>query len=147
MIHPTMKNEPRMKHGQSMEFANPATTGLAHGRITENIIGSSFEVHKSLGCGFLERVYQKALQVELEKRGFQAVIEHKIKVRYKGVVVGDYEADMLVENCVLIEIKVAPDYRSEDEAQLLNELKATGMNVGLLLNFGRTKVEFKRFVF
>jgi GxxExxY protein len=136
-----------MKHGLNTDLANPATTGLAFGDITENIIGSAFEVHKTLGYGFLEKVYQKALQAELQQRGLQVVSEQKIKVYYKGIIVGDYEADLLVENSVLVEIKVTPFYNKENEAQLLNELKATQVGVGLLLNFGRTKVEFKRFVF
>ena len=76
-----------------------------------------------------------------------AEIEHKIKVRYKEVVVGDYQADLFVEGKVLVELKVSSQYNPEDEAQLLNELKATGIKVGLLVNFGRTKVEFRRLVF
>jgi GxxExxY protein len=115
--------------------------------ITEKIIGAAFEVHKVLGYGFLERVYQKALQVELNRLGMRAELERKIKVLYKGVIVGDYEADLFVEECVIVELKVAKDYNPLDEAQLLNELKATGIKVGLLINFGRTKVEFKRMVF
>jgi GxxExxY protein len=136
-----------MKHGLNTDGASPATTGLAHGQITEQIIGASFEVHRELGYGFLERVYQRALQMELQKRGLRADVERKIKVHYKGAVVGDYEADMIVEDVVILELKVAPRYNHEDEAQLLNELKATGIKVGLLLNFGRAKVEFQRFVF
>jgi len=120
---------------------------LKHEEITKEIIGSAFEVHRVLGYGFLERVYQKAMQAELAKRGVKAEIEHKITVRYKNIVVGDYQADLFVEEAVIVELKVAKTYRSEDEAQLLNELKATGIEVGLLINFGRTKVEFKRMVF
>ena len=120
---------------------------LAHERITQAIIGAAFEVHAVLGYGFLERVYQKAMQVELIKSGFQAEREYSITVHYKGVVVGEYEADLFVNECVLVELKIAKAYRSEDEAQLLNGLKATGVKVGLLINFGREKVEFKRLVF
>jgi len=87
------------------------------------------------------------MPAELAKRGVKAEIEHKITVRYKNIVVGDYQADLFVEEAVIVELKVAKTYRSEDEAQLLNELKATGIEVGLLINFGRTKVEFKRMVF
>ena len=97
--------------------------------------------------GFLEKVYQRALKLELELRGLKAEIESKIKVVYKGVVVGDYQADLFVNDSVIVELKVAKEYQSSDEPQLLNELKATGVKVGLLINFGRTKVEFKRLVF
>jgi GxxExxY protein len=77
----------------------------------------------------------------------KAELERKIKVLYKGVIVGDYEADLLVREFIIVELKVAKDYQPADEAQLLNELKATGIKVGLLINCGRTKVEFKRKVF
>jgi GxxExxY protein len=120
---------------------------LAHAEITEQIIGAAFEVFKVLGYGFLEKVYQRAMQVELQSRGLTAEIESKIKVMYKGVVVGDYQADIFVNNCVIVELKVAKEIQTADEPQLLNELKATGIKVGLLINFGRTKAEFKRLVF
>jgi len=115
--------------------------------ITHDIIGAAFEVHRVLGYGFLEKVYQRAMQVELKQRGRNAELEHRIPVQYKGEGVGEYAADLLVENRVLVELKVASDYQKADEAQLLNELKATSLKVGLLINFGRTKVEFKRAVF
>jgi GxxExxY protein len=115
--------------------------------ITEQIVGAAFEVHSVLGYGFLEKVYQRAMQVELVSRKLKAETESEIQVRYKGVVVGDYQADLLVEDKVIVELKVAKEYQPADEAQLLNELKATGIKVGLLINFGRTKVDFKRFVY
>jgi GxxExxY protein len=115
--------------------------------ITEAIIGAAFEVHAQLGYGFLERVYHRALQVELLRRGFRVELEKRITVRYKDVVVGEYDADLLVEDIVLVEVKIAPQYDKRDEAQLLNELTATGIKLGLLLNFGRSKVELKRLVF
>src|SRR5438874_12727188 len=120
---------------------------LLHRATTEAIIGAAFEVHAQLGHGFLERVYHRALQVELLQRGFKAELERRITVRYKDAIVGEYEADLVVEDSVLVEIKVAPQYDKRDEAQLLNELKATGIKLGLLLNFGRSKVELKRLVF
>ena len=119
---------------------------LLHREVTE-IIGAAFEVHQQLGYGFLERVYQRALQVELIRRGCSAEIEKRIQVFYKGVVVGDYEPDLVINDCVVVEIKIAAEYDKRDEAQLLNELKATGVKVGLLLNFGRRKLEHKRLVF
>jgi GxxExxY protein len=120
---------------------------LLHRATTEAIIGAAFEVHHQLGYGFLERVYQRALQAELTRRGVAAEIERRIQVKYKGIVVGDYDADVIVDGCVAVEIKVNPQYDKRDEAQLLNELKATGLRVRLLVNFGRDKVEYKRLVF
>jgi len=118
-----------------------------HKEITEAIIGSAFEVYNQLGYGFLHRVYQRALQVELVRRGFRSDLEQRTTVRYKDVVVGEYDGDVIVNDAVLIEIKIAPQYDKRDEAQLLNVLKATGLKVGILLNFGRYKVEYKRLIF
>jgi GxxExxY protein len=130
-----------------LEVDEPGKKKLLHEETTKKIIGAAFEVHDQLGYGFLERVYQRALQVELLRRGATAEIEKRIQVHYKGIVVGDYDADVLVNSCVVVEIKVAPQYDKRDEAQLLNELKATGLKVGILLNFGRAKLEYKRLVF
>ncbi len=118
-----------------------------HKGVTEAIIGAAFEVHNVLGHGFLENVYQNAMQVELIQRGHQCQTESSINVNYKDVIVGEYRADLLVDDVVIVELKVAKTYQASDEAQLLNELKATGIKVGLLINFGREKVEFKRMVF
>jgi len=112
-----------------------------HKDITEAIIGSAFEVYNHLGYGFLHRVYQRALEVELLRRAFKAELERRITVRYKDAIVGEYDADLIVDGSVLVEIKIAPQYDKRDEAQLLNMLKATGINVGVLVNFGRYKVE------
>jgi GxxExxY protein len=120
---------------------------LLHEETTGKIIGAAFEVHAQLGYGFLERVDQRALQVELRRRGATAELEKRVQVQYKGVIVGDYDLDLFVDSCVAVEIKIAPQYDKRDEAQLLNELKATGVKVGMLVNFGRTKVEYKRLVF
>jgi GxxExxY protein len=120
---------------------------LQHKELTEQIVGAAFEVHNTLGYEFLEKVYQRAMQVELRAHALNAEIEREIRVTYKGVEVGIYKADVFVNECVIVELKVAKTYQSEDEAQLLNELKATGIKVGLLINFGRTRVEFKRFVY
>ena len=118
-----------------------------HGEVTQKIIGAAFEVYGVLGYGFLESVYKKAMQVELQRLGLKAEVEAPIKVLYKNVNVGDFRADLLVNETVMVELKTAKNYNAEDEPQLLNELKATGMKVGLLINFGRTKLEFKRLVF
>ncbi len=130
-----------------LEFQHPGESKLLHESTTSRIIGAAFEVHDQLGYGFLERVYQRALQIELLRRGATAEIEKRIQVQYKGIVVGDYDADLIVDGCVAVEIKVAPQYDKRDEAQLLNELKATGLKVGMLLNFWRAKLEYKRLVF
>ncbi len=127
-----------MKHGLEAEQVHPVH--LLHRETTEKIIGAAFELHQQLGYGFLEQVYQRALQVELLRRGASAELERRIQVLYKRVVVGDDDVDLLVDGTVVIEIRVAPEYDERDEAQLLNELKASGQKVGLILNFGRTKV-------
>ena len=119
---------------------------LPHSDVTEAVIGAAFEVHKALGYGFLEAVYRNAMAVELKSKGFDAMVESRMEVRYKGEVVGTYVADMVVNDAVIVEFKVAEEYRKADEAQLLNELAATNKPVGLLINFGRRKVEFKRLV-
>ncbi|MBI3865427.1 MAG: GxxExxY protein [Planctomycetia bacterium] len=120
---------------------------MNHEEITEQIIGAAFEVHNALGYGFLESVYQHAMQVELIARGFKAELESQIFVYFKNVQVGHFEADVLVNDCVIVEIKTAKNYCPQDEPQLLNELRATGIKVGVLINFGRLKVEFKRFAY
>ncbi len=119
---------------------------MAHSEITEAIIGAAFEVHGTLGYGFLEAVYRNAMALELRNRGFNPSVETRLEVHYKGKPVGIYIADMLVNDTVIVEFKVAEEYRKADEAQLLNELAATNKPVGLLINFGRRKVEFKRLV-
>ncbi len=115
--------------------------------VTEQLIGAAYEGHNILGYGFLERVYQKAMQVELESRGVKVELEPKIKVQFKGVIVGDYAADLLVEGKIIVELKTDVTYQSIHEAQLLNELRGTGIKVGYLINFGRERVEYKRMVF
>jgi GxxExxY protein len=114
---------------------------------TEAIIGAAFAVHGELGYGFLEKAYQRALQVELARAGHTAVLEHPITVSYRGAIVGEYFADLFVDGKVVVETKVAAEYNRLDEAQLINELRATGVRVGLLLNFGRREVQFRRLVY
>jgi len=129
-----------------LEFEPEDETPFLHKEITEAIIGSAFEVYNHLGYGFLHRVYQRSLQVELARRGFSGDLEKRTTVRYKEVIVGEYDSDMIINDAVL-EVKIAPQYDKRDEAQLLNVLKATGVKVGILLNFGPYKVEYKRLVF
>jgi len=130
-----------------LEFESEDATPFPHKEITEAIIGSAFEVYNYFGYGFLHRVYQRSLQVELTRRGFSGELEKRTIVRYKDAIVGEYDSDMIVNGAVLVEIKIASQYDKRDEAQLLNLLKATGLKVGILLNFGRYKVEHKRLIF
>ena len=118
-----------------------------HGELTYQIIGAAFEVQKTLGYGFLEKVYENALIQELQLSGIHAAAQHPIKVDYKGVEVGNYYADMLVENKVIVELKTGETFNPIHEAQLLNYLKATEIKVGLLINFGEKKCEYKRLVY
>ncbi|MCI0477213.1 MAG: GxxExxY protein [Anaerolineales bacterium] len=117
-----------------------------HGEVTEQVIGAAFEVWKILGYGFLEKVYENALVVELKLRGVTVDQQHDIDVYYKSILVGQYTADLFAEDKVIVELKAEKEYNPKHEAQLLNYLKATGTHVGLLLNFGRNKCEFKRLV-
>ncbi|MFZ4395612.1 MAG: GxxExxY protein [Kiritimatiellia bacterium] len=119
---------------------------LLHKEITEQVIGAAYEVYKILGYGFLEKVYQRAMVVELQKRGLKVVTEAPADVFFKDVRVGEYFADLLVEGNVVVELKVAGELNSADLAQMINELHAIRKEVGLLINFGRTGVEFRRAV-
>ena len=114
--------------------------------ITYQIRGAIFEVNKVLGYGFLEKVYEKALMIELRSQGLRVENQHPLKVRYKEQIVGEYFADLLVEAQVIVEIKAATNLLKVRQAQLLNYLKATGVPVGLLVNFTRNKAEIKRMV-
>ncbi|MCK5684355.1 GxxExxY protein [bacterium] len=120
---------------------------LKHAKITKDIIGSAFEVYNILGYGFLEKVYQRALQVELLERDHLVELEYALEVIYKEEIVGNYFTDLFVDNKVIVELKVSPEYNPKDEAQILNQLKAANIEIGLLINFGRKEVEFKRFIY
>ncbi len=117
-----------------------------HSETTDVIIKAYYNVYNLLGYGFLEKVYEKSMLIELQELGLEAKNQHQIKVSYKGREVCEYYADVLVEDSVILELKAAETLRSEHEAQLLNYLKATKYEVGLLLNFG-TKPQIKRKVF
>ena len=114
--------------------------------ITYEINGAVFEVNKVLGPGFLEKVYQNALMFELKSRGLKAESQVPIKVFYKEDIVGEYIADILVEDKVIVELKTVEKIDTVHEAQLLNYLKATGKQIGLLVNFKHSKAEIKRLV-
>jgi GxxExxY protein len=119
---------------------------MKHKELSHQIINAAYTVHNTLGFGFLEKVYQNALLIELKKRGIEAKPESSIKVFYDGEVVGDYVADMVVEDKIILELKALRELHEIHEVQLINYLKATGMEVGLLINFG-TSVDVKRKVF
>lgn len=112
--------------------------------LTSRIIGCAYRVANELGSGFLEKVYENALAHELRKAGLNFVQQHHNQVHYDGVVVGDYVADLLVEGQILIELKACKDLDDIHLAQCLNYLKATGLKVCLLMNFGRPKVQIRR---
>lgn len=114
--------------------------------LSKEIIGAFFRVHSALGYGFLEKVYENALAYELRKLGFDAEKQVPIKVYYEGIEVGSYTADILVNDLIILELKVADAIQPEHEAQLLNYLKATEYDVGYVLNFGK-KATFIRKVF
>jgi GxxExxY protein len=114
--------------------------------ITERVIGCALDVGHALGSGFLEKVYENALAVELSRRGLKAEQQHAVQVHYGGVVVGDFVADLLVENEVMVELKAVKSLDEIHVAQCLNYLKATGLKVCLLFNFGQPRVEVKRIV-
>jgi GxxExxY protein len=117
---------------------------MEHAELTEKIIGCAMKVHRTLGPGFLESVYQKALAHELAKAGLRVDCKRPLTVIYDGVVVGEFETDMLVEDRVLIENKAVVSLHAAHEVQLVNYLTATGIDIGLLLNFGASRLEFKR---
>ena len=114
--------------------------------ITEKIIKCFYNVYSQLGYGFLEKVYENAMVIELKKEKIAVVPQSPIKVTYEGEIIGEYFADLLVEDKVIVEIKAAKALAIENEAQLLNYLKATSVEVGLLLNFG-PRPEIKRKIF
>jgi GxxExxY protein len=119
---------------------------LLHKELTEQIIGAFYEVYNELGYGYLEKVYQNSLYLELKMRGFSVVPKSQVKVHYKGSEVGEYYPDLEVNGLVILELKTAEAIAPEHEAQLLNYLRATEIEVGLLLNFG-VKPQFARKIY
>jgi len=122
------------------------TDNYKHSEITEKIIKAFYKVYNTLGYGFLEKVYENALFIELIAMSLLVKKQEQIKVYYDGKEVGEYFADLIVEGCVIVELKASESLCKEHEVQLINYLKATDIEVGLLLNFGK-KPEFKRKVF
>jgi GxxExxY protein len=118
-----------------MEGTVRADLELLHGALTGQIIGAFFDVYNELGHGFAELVYQRAVVVALAERGVPTETERILTIRYHGAVVGEYRADLIVDNKVVVECKVAAKVLQTHETQLLNYLKATGIKIGLILNF------------
>jgi GxxExxY protein len=120
--------------------------GLLHQELTDVIIKTFYEVYNELGYGFLEKVYQNSLYLELKNKGYKVEAQKKINVYYKGTEVGEYFADLIIENAVILELKAADCIVKDFENQILNYLRATDCEVGLLFNFGK-KPEFKRKIY
>jgi len=114
--------------------------------LTERIIACAMKVSNTLGVGFLEKVYENALLVELARSGLVVEQQKPIKVSYEGVIVGDFAADIIVNGSVVLELKTAKLIDEIHKAQLLNYLRATGLKVGLILNFGTSRLGMKRMV-
>ncbi|MCX6159692.1 MAG: GxxExxY protein [Ignavibacteriae bacterium] len=121
-------------------------TELLHSKETEIIIAAFYKVYNTLGFGFLEKVYENSLCNELQKSNLSVIKQYPINVYYDDQVVGEYFADLLIDKKIIVEIKTAKSLCQENEYQLINYLKATGIEVGLLLNFGE-KAEFRRKIF
>jgi len=111
--------------------------------ITEKVIGCAYKVSNKLGSGFLEKVYENALALEIQMAGLKVEQQHPIHIYYEGTIVGDYTSDLLVEGCVIIEVKTVTAINIIHQAQCMNYLKATGLQVCLLVNFYNPKVEIK----
>jgi len=116
---------------------------MVHEEITGMIIQAAYSVHNILGAGFLERVYHNAMIIELKDMGLQVESEFPIPVYYKNILVGDYNADLFVENCIIVEFKAVEQMHAAHEVQLVNYLTGTKVDIGLLINFG-TSVTLKR---
>ena len=116
-------------------------------QLTYQIRGAIFEVNRVLGAGFLEKVYERALLLELVSGGLKAESQVPINVKYKDQNVGEYFVDIIVENQVILELKCVASLQKIHEAQILNYLKATGFKIGFLVNFTYPKAEIKRFIF
>ena len=118
---------------------------MIHQDLTSKILETCFEVSNELGCGFLESVYQKALLIALRQKTMKAESQVRLEVKFRGIAVGEFFADILVENKVLLELKAVSALSKEHFAQIINYMKATDIEVGLIINFGNSKLEYRRF--
>jgi GxxExxY protein len=119
---------------------------LIEGELTEKVLGAAFKVLSTLGTGFLEKVYENALSFQLQRIGLLVESQKVFHVKYEGAIVGQYQADLVVAGKVIVECKAISNMDSVHEAQLMNYLKASGMHVGLLINFGRPTLQYRRLV-
>lgn len=117
---------------------------MEYEEITEKIIGAAFTIYNRMGSGYLESVYERCMLIELEKTGLRTESQKSIRVYYDGQIVGNFLADLLVENCIIVELKVVNQLSKIHEAQLVNYLVSTEKDIGLLINFGGEKVQIKR---
>jgi GxxExxY protein len=124
----------------------PFRSILLEGELTEKILGAAFKVLNTLGTGFLEKVYENALSFELQRGGILVEAQRVFPVRYEGVIMGEYQADLVVAGKVIVECKAVSNLDSVHEAQLINYLKSSGIHVGLLVNFGRPTLQYRRLV-
>ncbi len=113
--------------------------------LTSKILEACFEVSNELGIGYVESVYEKALLIALKQKRIFAESQVPLKVQFRGIIVGDFYADMIVEQKVILELKAVENLVKEHNAQLLNYLKATGFEVGMVINFGTAKLQYRRF--
>ncbi len=118
---------------------------MLYSELTERIIGCAFDVSNELGAGFLEAVYESALAIALEDRGIAVQRQAPIEVYFRGRSVGVFYADLLVAGKVIVELKAVPKVAPQHEAQIINYLAATGIEVGMLINFGNPKLQYRRF--
>jgi GxxExxY protein len=121
-------------------------TELIHEDLTFAIIGTAMEVHRQLGPGYLESIYQAAMEVELRQRAIPFESQKRIQIAYRGVLLGDHILDLVVDGRVIVELKAVKDLNDQHRAQLLSYLKGSGLSVGLLINFAKTSLEHKRAV-
>lgn len=140
------KKDTQSTNGHESARINPKHDNVVFKDLSFRIMSAVFEVHNTLGPGFLENVYEKALLQELRLREVEAENQKDIKVNYKGQEVGSYYADILVEKQIILELKAVDKLSGHHESQVLNYLKATGLPLGILINFGSPHVEHKRFV-
>ena len=146
LVHRTAEKDTESLDDE-LKLALATAPSYPHADTTDKILGAAIEVHRQLGFGFLEKVYENALCVELRARKVEFVAQAEIPVVYKSQVVGVYYADLLVARSVICEVKALDTLTTVHQSQLLHYLKATGLQSGLLLNFGRPKIQIKRLIF
>jgi GxxExxY protein len=125
---------------------NTARALVGRTDVTEAVIGAAYRVANTLGAGFLEKVYENALAVELRRRMHDVEQQRSVDVWYDGEIVGSYQADLIVDSSVIVELKAVAGLERIHRAQCLNYLRATGMEIGLVINFGRPRIEIQRVV-